>query len=139
MEQYDFPNKPNLNLNISPQLVIYALGAILLLWVASGIYIVDPSEQAVVLRFGKAVGISESGIHYHFPSPIERVEIEKVTQVKRVEIDLSGARIWDTSAVAALDTVVAKFVDRGISAELVGLNPHAESLHRRTTGQLTGH
>jgi len=60
-------------------------------------------------------------------------------KVKRVEIDLSEARIWDTSAVAALDTVVAKFADRGISAELIGLNRHAEHLHSRTTGQLTGH
>ncbi len=86
MEQYDFPNKPNLNLNISPLHIAYALIAFLLLWVASGIYIVNPEEQAVVLRFGKAVKIAESGIHYHFPRPIERVEIEKVTQVKRIEI-----------------------------------------------------
>ena len=55
-------------------------------------------------------------------------------KVRRVEIDLSGARIWDSSAVAALDAVVAKFADRGISAELVGLNRHAERLHQRTTG-----
>lgn len=60
-------------------------------------------------------------------------------EVDRVEIDLSEARIWDTSAVAALDAVVAKFADRGISAELVGLNRHAESLHRQMTGQVTGH
>lgn len=33
-------------------------------------------------------------------------------KVKRVEIDLSGARIWDSSSVVALDTVVAKFAER---------------------------
>jgi SulP family sulfate permease len=60
-------------------------------------------------------------------------------KVKRVEIDLSGARIWDTSAVAALDAVVAKFADRGIDAHLVGLNRHAESLHSRTSGTLDAH
>jgi SulP family sulfate permease len=60
-------------------------------------------------------------------------------RVKRVEIDLSNARIWDTSAVAALDTVVAKFADRDIEAELVGLNRHAASLHSRTTGQVASH
>jgi SulP family sulfate permease len=59
---------------------------------------------------------------------------------KRVEIDLTDARIWDTSAVAALDTVVAKFEQRGIHAELVGMNEHAERLHTRTSGQVTvGH
>ncbi len=56
-----------------------------------------------------------------------------------VEIDLSNARVWDTSAVAALDAVVAKFADRGIKAELVGLNRHAENLHAATTGKVTAH
>lgn len=61
-------------------------------------------------------------------------------KVSWVEIDLGGARIWDTSAVAALDAVVEKFADRGISAELVGLNRHAERLHRSTTGKVSaGH
>jgi SulP family sulfate permease len=60
-------------------------------------------------------------------------------KVRRVEIDLTGARVWDTSAVAALDAVVAKFADRGIDAELIGLNRHAERLHARTSGTLSGH
>ncbi len=61
-------------------------------------------------------------------------------EVKRVEIDLSNARIWDTSAVVALDAVVKKFSDRGIDAELVGLNRHAEALHSKATGKVSvGH
>jgi len=61
-------------------------------------------------------------------------------RVKRVEIDLTDARIWDTSAVAALDTVVSKFEQRGIHAELIGMNEHAERLHTKTSGQVTvGH
>ncbi len=61
-------------------------------------------------------------------------------QVKRVEIDLSRARIWDSSSVVALDAVVAKFAERGIEAHLVGLNRHAEDLHTRTTGKMSaGH
>ncbi len=59
--------------------------------------------------------------------------------VSRVEIDLSQARIWDTSAVASLDAVVAKFADRDIEAELVGLNPHAKALHNKTTGTVSSH
>ena len=60
-------------------------------------------------------------------------------QVSRVEIDLTDARIWDTSAVAALDTVVAKFAQRGIEAELIGMNEHAERLHMKTTGRVSVH
>lgn len=60
-------------------------------------------------------------------------------KVSRVEIDLSEARIWDTSAVVALDAVVAKFAERDIEAILVGLNPHAESIHARNTGLVSTH
>jgi SulP family sulfate permease len=59
-------------------------------------------------------------------------------EVRRVEIDLSNARVWDTSAVVALDAVVEKFAQRGISAELVGLDGHSERLHRSTTGRTDG-
>ncbi|MEL6892553.1 MAG: SulP family inorganic anion transporter [Actinomycetota bacterium] len=60
--------------------------------------------------------------------------------VQRVEIDLTDARIWDTSAVVALDAVVAKFAERGIEAELIGLNRHAAALHENTTGKVSaGH
>ena len=60
-------------------------------------------------------------------------------KMKRVEIDLTTARIWDTSAVAALDAVVAKFAERDIDAHLVGLNRHAERLHSNATGKLSAH
>ena len=60
-------------------------------------------------------------------------------ETKRVEIDLTNASIWDSSSVFALDSVVAKFAERGIDAHLVGLNPHAERLHERTTGVGAGH
>jgi len=60
-------------------------------------------------------------------------------KVKRVEIDLTDARVWDTSAVVALDAVVAKFAERGIDAEIVGLNPHAADLHDRTSGEVSNH
>ncbi len=59
--------------------------------------------------------------------------------VKQVEIDLTDARVWDTSAVVALDAVVAKFAERGIEAEIVGLNRHAAALHARTSGRVGHH
>lgn len=56
--------------------------------------------------------------------------------VSTVIIDLTDAHVWDTSAVATLDVVVAKFADRGITATLVGLNEHSATLHTRLTGRL---
>ncbi len=52
-----------------------------------------------------------------------------------VVIDLTDTHVWDSSAVATLDTVVAKFAARGVHADVVGLNEHSEALRNRLTGQ----
>jgi modulator of FtsH protease HflK len=59
---------------------------VLLLWVASGFYIVNPSERGVVLRFGKYLDTTEPGPRWHIPFPIESVEVVSLTQVRTVEI-----------------------------------------------------
>ncbi|MGE4297090.1 MAG: FtsH protease activity modulator HflK [Desulfovibrionaceae bacterium] len=61
---------------------------VVLVWLASGIYIIKPDEVGVVLRFGAFDRITEAGPHYHFPFPLERVEIPKVTQIRRIEVGL---------------------------------------------------
>lgn len=62
------------------------LVAALVLWAASGVYIISPDEEGVVRRFGKAVSVLPSGFHLQFPRGIDRVDKVKVTQVKRLEI-----------------------------------------------------
>lgn len=59
---------------------------VLLLWIASGFYIVNPSERGVVLRFGKYVDSTPPGPRWHMPYPIESVEVVSLSQVRTVEI-----------------------------------------------------
>lgn len=66
-----------------PKLVLLVL---LALWLASGIYIVEPDEAGVVQRFGAYVGSTGPGPHYHLPFPVESVKTPKVSQVRRVEV-----------------------------------------------------
>src|SRR5690606_24106439 len=47
------------------------LGIVLLLWIASGLYMVGPGEVGVILQFGKFVGISQPGLNYRLPKPIQ--------------------------------------------------------------------
>jgi modulator of FtsH protease HflK len=68
------------------------LGA-LLLYLASGIYIVDPDQQGVVLRFGKVVRETGPGPHYHLPWPVETVLRPSVTQIRKEEIGFRTASI----------------------------------------------
>ena len=70
-----------------PVLGIFPMIAIgLVLWLLTGTYIVGPDEVGVVQTFGKHTRITQSGLNYHLPYPIETVQTPKVTEVKRVEI-----------------------------------------------------
>lgn len=58
-------------------------GAIVFLWLASGIYVVQPSEQGIVLLFGKVVANTGSGLNYRLPWPIEvlhKVNVQTINQ-----------------------------------------------------------
>ena len=58
---------------MGPQLVLGVLLALAGLWSLTGFYIVDEAERAVVLRFGKYVNITQPGLRWHLPLPIEQV------------------------------------------------------------------
>ncbi|MFG1418541.1 FtsH protease activity modulator HflK [Xanthobacter sp. V0B-10] len=60
-------------------------------WLLSGFYRVEPDEQGVVLRFGKFVGLTQPGLNYHWPYPIETVITPKVTRVNRIDIGIRVA------------------------------------------------
>ena len=65
-------------------------GLLLLAWLSSGIYKVQPDEQGIVLRFGRWQQTAESGLHYHLPYPIETVLLPRITQVNQLQLG-SGA------------------------------------------------
>ena len=62
------------------------LAGLFVLWLASGIYRVNPDELGVVLRFGKYERTDGPGLNYHLPYPLETVLIPSVTSVNKVEI-----------------------------------------------------
>jgi len=63
-----------------------------LVWLASGIYIVDAGRQGVVMRFGAFSELTPPGPHWRIPYPVEKVEVVNVEQRRFVEIGYrSGA------------------------------------------------
>jgi len=65
-------------------LVVLALAA---LWLASGFYVVNPGENAVVQRFGEWKRTqAEPGLGYALPAPIESKTILNVQEIKRMNI-----------------------------------------------------
>jgi membrane protease subunit HflK len=76
--------------------------AILVIWLASGFYVVQPDEVGIVLRFGAYNRTTQPGLNYHLPSPIETVLEPKVTRVNRTEI---GYRIEENETTHAPEKV----------------------------------
>jgi len=67
------------------------VGLAVLLWLASGLYQVQPSEVGVPLIFGKYTGEStENGLHWNWPAPIGSVLTPNVNERNQVEIGFRG-------------------------------------------------
>jgi len=66
--------------------ISWGILALLVLWLLSGFYQIQPSEQGVVLRFGAYAYTTDSGLHYHLPYPIETVEKVNITQERSITI-----------------------------------------------------
>lgn len=59
---------------------------VLLVWLASGFYIVDEGRRGVVTRFGKYTETTLPGPRWHLPYPVETVELVDFSQVKTIEV-----------------------------------------------------
>ena len=58
------------------------LALLVLVWFATGFYVVDAAERGVVTRFGKYVATTEPGLRWHLPWPIEARQIINVESVE---------------------------------------------------------
>ncbi|HMM54290.1 MAG TPA: FtsH protease activity modulator HflK [Candidatus Desulfobacillus sp.] len=64
---------------------------ILVVWLASGFYIVDASQRGVVLTFGKFSQTTEPGLRWRLPYPFQSHEIVRLTDVRVVEVGYRGS------------------------------------------------
>jgi membrane protease subunit HflK len=60
--------------------------AVVLLWLASGLYVVEPGEEGVVRQFGREVAKTSEGLNWHWPWPIQRVDVVNLAAVRRIEV-----------------------------------------------------
>ena len=67
---------------VNPWLIV---AIVLLLYAASGIFIIAPDERGIILRFGRVVREVDPGPGYHLPWPFEEVLKPSVTQIRKDE------------------------------------------------------
>lgn len=72
-----------------PQLLFALIPVILVIWLLTGFYIVQPGEKGVVLRFGDYEVTAGPGWHWHMPYPVASV----------IKVDTQKIRSAQNSAV----------------------------------------
>jgi membrane protease subunit HflK len=73
------------------KVIAAGVGALALLWLASGLYIVNPGEHAVIQRFGAFNRtIDTEGLKYHLPAPIETATKLNVNEIRTMNIGFDG-------------------------------------------------
>ncbi len=80
------------NGNFQPDMKSAGVGAgliaivVVVIWLATGIFIVQEGQQAVITRFGKYESTVGAGINWRLPYPIERHELVYVSQIRSVDV-----------------------------------------------------
>ncbi|MBA2674309.1 FtsH protease activity modulator HflK [Ramlibacter sp.] len=78
--------------NFQPDMKSAGVGAglillvVFLIWMGTGIFIVQEGQQAVITRFGRYTSTVGAGFNYRMPYPIERHETVYVTQIRSVDV-----------------------------------------------------
>ncbi|HEY3149166.1 MAG TPA: FtsH protease activity modulator HflK, partial [Dongiaceae bacterium] len=79
-------------------------GLAVLLWLASGLYQVGPSEVGVPLVFGKYSGeFTENGLHWNWPSPIGSVLTPNVYERNQFEIGFRGGTTGSATGGSSIE------------------------------------
>ena len=84
--------------DVKKPITLFIIGAIAV-WALSGFYRVDADEQGVVLRFGKYTNMTQPGLNYHLPFPIESVMTPKVSRVNRIDVGFRSSNEGSRGAI----------------------------------------
>ena len=64
--------------------IMIAFGALVVVWLLSGIYIVDEGKRGVETRFGAKTDMTMPGPHWRLPWPIDEVEQVNVEGIRKI-------------------------------------------------------
>ena len=89
---------------VRPGAIAAVAGFAFALWAFSGVYVVQPNEEAVVTTFGAYSRSEAPGLRYHLPFPIEKVEKVAVTTLNRIDVGgTAGADVPQESLMITAD------------------------------------
>jgi membrane protease subunit HflK len=115
------------------------IALIVALWCLTGFYKIEEAERGVELRFGNHVNTTDSGLHWHFPYPIETVEkvnIEERRQVPyKATVLTQDENIIDLQGTLQYQIINAEKYLFNVRNPEISLSQAIESALRLTVGQ----
>ena len=67
------------------------IAVVVLIWLASGFFIVQEGQTGVILQFGRYKSMTGAGIQWRLPYPLQSNEIVNLSGVRTVEVGYSGS------------------------------------------------
>lgn len=93
-------------LNYKKYLILIGI-ALLLMWLSTGFYTIQPYEEGLVLTFGKYSRTALPGLNYKLPDPLEVVEIASVTSINKEEVGFRSSGKKITSRAELLENTIS--------------------------------
>lgn len=86
--------EPNMDWKRTVGLIALVIIVIVVVWVLyTSFYTVSSNARGVVRRFGKVIKVTQPGLHFKFPWPIDEVDTPKVEEYKRIEVGFRTVRL----------------------------------------------
>jgi len=78
-------------------LIKLGLGAAAIYWLTSNLVVIRDNESALVTRYGRYETTLQSGLHFRWPPPFEKVYREKVGQIRTIQLGFRSAPTEDVA------------------------------------------
>ncbi len=93
-----------------PAFGFVALGGVLV-WLATGFYIVQEGQSSIVLRFGEFRTTTSAGFNWRLPYPFESHEIVNLSQIRQITVGVRGGGATSRSRDSLMLTKDENMVD----------------------------
>jgi membrane protease subunit HflK len=109
-----------------------------LLFLGSGMFIVRPQQQGIILRFGRPVGQGEAallkpGLHFSLPYPIDSHEIVSILGIQQVKSTVGWYATTPAQEAAGLESQVAPTSPLNPMVDGYALTADNNIIHTRAT------
>ncbi|HEY2083266.1 MAG TPA: protease modulator HflK [Verrucomicrobiae bacterium] len=117
-------------------IVRFVMGVLIVVFLCSGFFKVEPNERAMILRFGKPLGVGEKallgpGLHWSFPYPIDEVVKVSVTGIQKVTSNVGWYAVSPEQELAGTEPPPAPSLNPSVDGYTITAD--ANIVHVRST------